>query len=292
MATPELDFREDEDWQWQDTRLIQLERSDDELRPHEIGCIDVFASQSGDLAGSYIPIERFADPDAAAAFSQQLDTQFAQTNTIPYQMDYFAERAALKHADGEVTWRSAGPAEYDAFIAQSAPQLDAPPHETLDPLLATAYELGGVPGRTVPIDTGTFQAVEQLGVSADTLRDDASRPLYDAASDTHYWIGVFQPDPADTDFCITSILSVQRDPATQQPVAHLAPCADGDWDTAYEHATNLIDVAHQQGLDACLDVAADMARDTQQHLIWDDGHGVQLDESTSRHVADQLELDR
>src|SRR5690606_13000268 len=144
-------------------------------------------------------------------------------------------------------WRGAEPAEYDAFAAQMTPALDAPPDQALDPLFQMAYELGGVPGRVVPLDHGLFQAVEQTGIQPESVQE--QNGFYDEVSQTHYWIGVFQPDPADTDFCVTSILSVNRDPETHAATAHLAPCADGDWDTAYDHANHLIDVASKQGFE-------------------------------------------
>ena len=98
----------------------------------------------------------------------------------------------------------------------------------------------------------------------------------DEVSNTHFWIGVFQPDSDDKQHCITSILSLTTDEAGDYH-AQLAPCAVGDWDTAHDNAHFLIEKAQQGGMDYAFDAAEAMARGSQQHDIWQSERGVPME---------------
>ena len=65
------------------------------------------------------------------------------------------------------------------------------------------------------VDEATFQALNAIGVQAENFDPNADPPpFYDAETGTAYWIGVFQPDKDDRENCVTSILSLGRNPET------------------------------------------------------------------------------
>ena len=147
------------------------------------------------------------------------------------------------------------------------------------PLLQTALELGGVLVERDVETTIDERVVQTLQENADVLasigvqvdRGDTEGnppPYYDEATGTAYWIGVFQPDEGDRDNCVTSILSLGRNPETGEMEAQLAPCVPGNWDKTYAAAEHLIEVAGRGGIEQVFDTAEGMALATDQRELW------------------------
>ncbi|GIK64413.1 MAG: hypothetical protein BroJett018_22070 [Chloroflexota bacterium] len=140
-----------------------------------------------------------------------------------------------------------------------------------DQLLAQTVAVSGAELAREEIDQPhELQAVMRgLGLQAEDF-DPASipPPLFDESTNTAYWIGVYQPDPNNSNEAITSILSIHQDEAGQ-PIAHLAPVATGDWNHAYRTAEYLLGVAERtQDVGQVLDTAEAMALATQQRDLW------------------------
>jgi hypothetical protein len=173
---------------------------------------------------------------------------------------------------------------YDPALA------DIPSEAARDPLLAEALALGGVEMAHRPelaVEEDTTQALSAIGIQAEGF-DSISEPppFVDEQTGTAYWIGVFQEDVDDPDHCITSILSVGRNPETGAVEAQLAPCVPGSWDKAYDAAEYLINVAQRGGIDRCFDAAEGMALATDQRDFWDAERGLRLDAPTTQNIAD------
>src|SRR5690606_22617854 len=95
------------------------------------------------------------------------------------------------------------------------PEPDIPPEYAFDELLRTAYELGGVAieMEEEPTYYPAAQAMGEIGLSADGFDPDRDPPpCYDQATNTAYWMGVYQPAPDDREVCVASTLSLTRDP--------------------------------------------------------------------------------
>ena len=292
----------DEGWSWHDARLIGVDRGEEtEGRRYEVGVIDLYANaDTGDLGGSYLPIAAFSDDVPAAAFYHDLQAQIHEAGLASYQVPDFAEGKAFEMNAEPETWRGAEPAEYAAFeylrdLEAFDPALaDDPPEEALDPLIQTAIELGGVARAVEPevepepvVDEAAFQALNAIGVQAENFDPNADPPpFYDVETGTAYWIGVFQPDKDDRENCVTSILSLGRNPETGEMEAQLAPCVPGDWDKAYTSAEYLIQVAQKGGIDQVFDTAEGMALATDQREFWETERGVALEPEATREIAD------
>jgi hypothetical protein len=171
---------------------------------------------------------------------------------------------------------------------------DEPPDNVVDPLIQTAIELGSVARAVEPevetpqIEDGSaFQALNAIGIEAENF-DPAKDPppFYDAETGTAYWIGVFQPDKEDRENCVTSILSLGRNPETGEMEAQLAPCVPGEWDKAYASAEYLIQVAQKGGIDRCFDAAEGMALATDQRELWESERGVALEAEAAHEIAE------
>lgn len=275
----------DEAWRWHDARLIGVEREADDR--YEIGVMDVYANRdTGDLGASYLSIAAFPERDVAVAFYNQLEEEIAQTGLAPDQMlDLLEERAQSMHPEPQ-NWRTAGQAEYAAYdFVRGLDEPDMPAQEAVDPLLAEAYRLGGVlspdPARA---------ALDDIGVRVDHFDAQAPPAFYDEASDTRYWIGVFQPEADERDPCITAILSLAPDEAGRL-TAQLAPCAVSDWDTAYANAEFLIEQARNGGIERVFETAEAMARGAHQHDLWQTERGLPLDAPTTQAVQEAWEAD-
>lgn len=293
----------DESWSWHDARLIGVDRgADTEGQRYEVGVIDLYAdADTGDLGGSYLPIAAFSDDIPATAFYHDLQGQIHEQGLAPYQVPDFAEARAFEMNPEPANWRGAQPAEYAAYgylrdLETFDPALaDDPPEEALDPLIQTAIELGGVARAVEPeveaepgIDEAAFQALNAIGVQAENFDPSTDPPpFYDAQTGTAYWIGVFQPDKDDRDNCVTSILSLGRNPETGVMEAQLAPCVPGDWDKAYASAEYLIQVAQKGGIEQVFDTAEGMALATDQRDFWETERGVALEPDTTREIADR-----
>lgn len=289
----------DEGWGWHDARLIGVERETDDGTRYEIGAIDVYANvNTGDLGGSYLPVASFEDVDVAAAFYHTLQEQIHDEGLPAYQVPEFAEARAAEMNPEPEQWRGATPEEYAAYEHLrdledgSIGGRDEPPDTAIDPLLQTAIELGGVvvePEVEAPqIEDGTaFQALNAIGIEAENFDPtNDPPPFYDAETGTAYWIGVFQPDKEDRDHCVTSILSLGRNPETGEMEAQLAPCVPGEWDKAYASAEYLIQVAQKGGIDRCFDAAEGMALATDQRDLWENERGLALEPEAAREIAD------
>lgn len=290
----------DEAWAWHDARLIGVDRGEDAgNRRYEIGAIDLYAdANTGDLGGSYLPIASFSDEAPALGYYHDLQEQIHDQGLAPYQVQEFAEARAFEMNAEPENWRGAEPIEYAAYdylrgLETFDPALaDEPPQESVDSLIQTAIELGGVvvepelEPETV-VEEAAFQALNAIGVQAENFNPNADPPpFYDAETGTAYWIGVFQADPDDHEHCVTSILSLGRDPETGEMEAQLAPCVVGDWDKAYSAAEYLIQVAERGGIEQVFDTAEGMALATDQRDLWETARGVPLEAEAARDIAD------
>ncbi len=293
----------DEGWGWHDARLIGVERETDDGTRYEIGAMDVYANvNTGDLGGSYLPVASFEDVDVAAAFYHNLQEQMHDQGLPAYQVPEFAEARAAEMNPEPEQWRGATLEEYAAYEHLRDLEdggiggRDEPPDYVVDPLLQTAIELGGVvravePEMEVPTpdieDQSAFQALSAIGIEAENFDPTKDPPpFYDAETGTAYWIGVFQPDKEDRENCVTSILSLGRNPETGELEAQLAPCVPGEWDKAYNAAEYLIQVAQKGGIDRCFDAAEGMALATDQRELWENERGVALEPEAAREIAD------
>ncbi len=290
----------DESWSWHDARLIGVDRGEEVAEGrYEIGVIDLYAdADTGDLGGSYLPIAAFRDEAPALGFYHDLQRQIHDQGLASYQVPDFAEARAFEMHPEPANWRGAQPAEYAAYdylrdLEAFDPALaDDPPPAALDPLLQTAIELGGVVVEqkieAEPIvDQVAFQALNAIGVQAENFDPTLDPPpFYDAETGTAYWIGVFQPDREDRDNCVTSILSLGRNPETGEMEAQLAPCVPGDWDKAYASAEYLIQVAGKGGIEQVFDTAEGMALATDQREFWENERGLPLEADATREIAD------
>jgi hypothetical protein len=289
----------DENWGWHDARLIGVERDTGGGTCYEIGAIDVYANvNTGDLGGNYLPVASFDDGDVAAAFYHTLQEQMHDQGLTAHQVPAFAEARAAEMNPELENWRGATLEEYAAY--EQLRDLDdggiggrdEPPDHAVDSLIRTAVELGGVvvepeaAGAQVE-DGSAFQALNAIGIEAENF--DPSKdppPFYDAETGTAFWIGVFQPDKEDRVNCVTSILSLGRNPETGEMEAQLAPCVPGEWDKAYASAEYLIQVAQKGGIDRCFDAAEGMALATDQRELWENERGVALEREAAREIAD------
>lgn len=290
----------DEAWAWHDARLIGVDRGEEagENR-YEIGAIDLYANaDTGDLGGSYLPVTAFGEEAPAVGYYHELQRQIHDAGLATYQVPDFAEARAFEMNAEPENWRGAEAAEYDAYEylrdleAFDRALADEPPDEAIDPLIQTAIELGGVVVEQEiepepEVDEAAFQALNAIGVEAENFDPTTDPPpFYDAETGTAYWIGVFQPDKDDRENCVTSILSLGRDPETGEMEAQLAPCVPGDWDKAYGAAEHLIRVAQKGDLEQVFDTAEGMALATDQRELWEAERGVPLEADAARDIAD------
>lgn len=286
----------DEAWSWHDARLIGVDRGEAARENrYEIGAIDLYANaDTGDLGGSYLAIAASGDVDEATHIYYDLQAQMHGQGLAPYQVPDFAEGKAFEMHPEPQNWRGAEPAEYDAYDylrnleAFDRTLADEPPEYTHDPLIQTAIELGGVVVEQeieseLEADEAAFQALNAIGVEAENFDPP---PFYDAETGTAYWIGVFQADRNDTNNCVTSILSLGRNPETGETEAQLAPCVPGDWDKAYASAEYLIQVAQKGGIEQVFDTAEGMALATDQRDFWESERGVPLEADATQEIAD------
>jgi hypothetical protein len=216
-----------------------------------------------------------------------------------------AERAAAQIAAREgfesPGWRGLTPEEYERYesefgLIETAGPDDSPPDYAHDDLLRLAYELGGV---VVDLEEPhpAALALSDIGLAAGDFDPDADRPpFYDAATNTAYWIGVYQPDPADHEVCVASVLSLTPDADTGAYDAQLAPCMVGDWDQAYSASQHLIGIAERRAdIERVFEAAEGMAIAADQREAWQRARGVPLEPDTAQdlgeHAAEQWEVD-
>jgi hypothetical protein len=295
-------YSSDDGWGWHDATLVAVGRvlEDGEQEQYSIGAVDLYANvHTGDLGGSYIEIETFDDIDHAAAYYHELQEDIHERGLLPFQLvDYATERAAERAAAcGEPVpaWRGATDLEYAAY--EEMRSLDAPGTPDLPPddLDLDAIFAGDVPdlndlfgdGDTPADEAATFKALREIGIAADGFNPDADPPPFiDPDTGTAYWIGVFQPDKDDPENCVTSILSLGRDPDTGEMAAQLAPCVPGDWDKTHEAAEYLLGVIERGGIERAFETAEGMALATDQRELWEAERGLPLEPDAAQELAD------
>ena len=276
LAQPAPD---DRDWSWYDARVIGIDRGPDVEQRFEVGAIDLYVnSDSGDIGGTYLTVERFDDAEVGAAYLYELQDSSLTGHDVIAQ----AERAVRERGD-QPQWRGASALEYEAYEYQAGLTVgdavpDLPPDSALEQLLETARSLGAtITRRDIPPDDAA-KALNTIGLNADTFDPVHNPPpFHDPQSGLSYWIGVYQPDSGSRDHCITSILSLGRNPETGVMEAQLAPCAAGDWDRAYATAEYLIGIAQKGGIEPVFDIAEGMAIATDQRALWTADRGLPLE---------------
>ncbi|MDX2159879.1 MAG: hypothetical protein SF162_01005, partial [bacterium] len=271
-------YATDDGWSWHDATIVAVGcvLEDGEQEQYSIGAVDLYANvHTGDLGGSYIEIETFDDIDQAAAYYHELQDDIHERGLLPFQLvDYAGGRAAERAAGrGEPApvWRGATDVEYAAYDEMRS--LDAPGAPDLPPddLDLDAIFAGDVPDLNALFgdadtstpsadEAATFKALREIGIAAENFNPDADPPPFvDPDTGMAYWIGVFQPDKDDPENCVTSILSLGRDPDTGEMAAQLAPCVPGDWDKSYEAAEYLLGVVEKGGIERAFETAEGMA---------------------------------
>jgi hypothetical protein len=300
----------DERWLWLEARLVGLEQRDGagEISGYEVGCVDLYAdTTSGDLGGAYLRVQAFGPDEQARAedFFTRLTGYAHAKDLATHNLPDLAERAAAQIAAREGReppgWRGLTPEEYGRYesefgLIETARPDDSPPDFAHDELLRLAYELGG---EVVDLEEPrpAAQALGDIGLAAGDFDPDADRPpFYDAAKNTAYWIGVYQPDPGDREVCVASILSLTRDADTGEYDAQLAPCMVGDWDQAYAASQHLIRIAERRAdIERVFEAAEGMAIAADQREAWQHERGVPLEPDTAQdlgeYAADQWEVE-
>jgi len=282
-----------QDWNWHETRLIGVER-ENRLNPYEIGVMDVYSNPgTGDLGGSYLTLASFPDSDSAIAYANELQAEMDEQEIPVYEMTTFAENKAFERQPEPANWRSASPEEYASYEYMRDLGLfdaDDPPDTSIEPLIETAVELGGVVELELDDDTA-FQALRRIGIDTGDFNPDDNPPPYrDEQTGTAYWIGIFQPDQDDPENCVTSILSLGQNPDTGEMEAQLAPCVPGDWDKTYDVAEYLIQIAERGGIEQVFDTAEGMALATDQRDQWQAERGLQLSPESASDIADMTDF--
>jgi len=293
-AAPTYDT--DEGWGWHDAAIIAVERvmPDGETEQYSIGAVDLYANaHTGDLGGSYLQMGTFDDLDEAAAYYHELQGDIHEQGLLPFQLpDFAAERAAERAAArGEPvpTWGAMGDVEYAAYEEMRSldtPEMPDLPPDNLDlDAIFAAYDREHEP--LAAVESPTFKALRDIGIAADDFNPDADPPPFiDPDTGTAYWIGVFQPDKDDPENCVTSILSLGRDPDTGEMEAQLAPCVPGDWDKAYTAAEYLLGVVEKGGIERAFETAEGMALATDQRELWEAERGLTLEADAAQDLAE------
>jgi hypothetical protein len=295
-----------QEWSWLDARFVGLEQvnTQGELTGYEVGCVDLYANTvSGDLGGIFLRVQAFGpdEVDQAEDLLNRLNGYAYEKGVAAHELPEMAERAAARIATRESVelpeWRALTPDEYALFerewgLAQTVGP-DIPPEHAHDDLVRLAYELGGVEAELHP----AAQALTGLGLAArDFDPDHDLPPFYDETTQTAYWIGIYQPDPADRQTCVASILSLTRDPDSGDYEAQLAPCVAGEWDKAYEASEHLIGIAERSDdIERVFEAAEGMAIAAGQRDGWQHERGVSLEPDSAQDIgeytAQQWELD-
>jgi len=288
-------YDSDAGWGWYDATIVAVGRvlEDGETEQYSIGALDLYANvHTGDLGGSYLEIGTFDDLDEAAAYYHEVQGDIHERGLLPFELVDFAteratERAAVR-GESAPEWRAASDMEYAAYDEmRSLDTSDAPdlPPDDLDLDAIFADEI--TPERSDTLETPAFRALREIGITADALDlQNDPPPFIDPDTGTAYWIGVFQPDKDDPDNCVTSILSLGRDPDTGEMEAQLAPCVPGDWDKTYEAAEYLLGVVEKGGIERAFETAEGMALATDQRDLWEAERGLPLEPDAANDLAD------
>lgn len=288
------------DWSWHDAALVGVERANSAGDvQYEVGCVDLYANtQTGDLGGNYLRLDRFADVDAAANLYHQIQQTILDQHVPPFHIADFAARQSTTLAQNRglesPAWTACGPEEYSAYEQLRSPNIGEMSRvPALDFQNLLDQLAGGTehPARSTPSELSTqgstFQALHNIGIEAEGFDpDNDPPPFFDPTTNTAYWIGVFQPDRHDSSNCVASILSLARDPGTGEVEAMLAPCVPGDWDKAYQACEHLLTAVEKGGIERCFDTAEGMALAADQRKLWEQERGVSLDPDASHDLAD------
>jgi hypothetical protein len=287
------------DWSWLDARFVGLEQVDQtgQLTGCEVGCVDLYAdTASGDLGGLFLPVQAFEldELDQAEDLLNRLNGYAYDKNLAAHELPDLAEKAAVKIAVREnlapPEWRGLTPDEYALFESEwglvQDIEPDMPPEQVQDDLLRMAYELGGVEAEIEETHPAA-QALTGIGLTAGDFDPDRDAPpFYDETTQTAYWIGIYQPDPDDRETCVTSILSLTRDPDSGAYEAQLAPCVAGDWDKAYQSSEHLIGIAQRSDdIGRVFEAAEGMAIAADQRQEWQHERGVALEPESAQDIA-------
>jgi hypothetical protein len=259
-------FDPDAGWHWHDGTLIALAHPgpDASQERYAVGAVDVYANAlTGDLGGSYLEIGAFDSLDEAADLYASLQADIHDRHLLPFQFMTFAQDKAVERGQSAPEWRGMGEAEYAAYDA------------------VRSLESGDI----AQPEQSVSEALRQIGLGADGFDLDADAAPFTDDAGTRYWIGVFQPDPAQPDACVTSILSLGHDPDSGELHAALAPCVPGDWDRSFEAAEYLIDVAGRDGIESALDAAGVLALATDQRELWRSERGIPLGPDAASDLA-------
>ena len=291
----------DSHWSWHDAALVGVERTNaaGEVQ-YEVGCVDLYANtQTGDLGGNYLRLDSFTDVDAAADLYHQIQRTIHDQHVPPFYIADFAARqsATLAQQRGveSPTWAACGPEEYSAYEQLRSPAPDERENTPVQVFQNLIDQLAGVNETArltnAPAEASqpgsTFQALHDIGLEVEGFDPDKDPPpFFDEATNTAYWIGVFQPDRHDSSNCVASILSLARDPDTGDVQAMLAPCVPGDWDRAYAACEHLLNAVEKGGIERCFDAAEGMALAADQRKLWEQDRGVALDTDAAQELAD------
>lgn len=288
-------------WSWHDATLVGVERVGAAgATSYEIGCVDLYSNpQTGDLGGNYLRINSFGDVDAAADFYHDLQRTIHEQRLLPFNIAEFAAKRAEAYAHEQAletpTWTACSPVEYSAYEAIHLPNENAedlPPPTILQNLMNGLNGLSDIadqsPIMQVPHErSSTFQALHNIGIEAEGFNPDKDPPpFFDEATNTAYWIGVFQPDRHDSSNCVASILSLARNPKTGEVEAMLAPCVPGDWDKTHQACEHLLDAVEKGGIERCFDAAEGMALAADQRELWEKERGLSLEPDAADELAD------
>lgn len=288
-------FDTDAGWGWHDASIVAVGRvlEDGETEQYSIGAVDLYANvHTCDVGGSYLEMATFDDIDEAAAYYHETQNDIHDRGLLPFELVEYATDRAAERAQGRgepiPQWRGASDVEYAAYEeVQSLNTPGAPdlPPDDLDLDTIFADDGGAIPPELD--DPSTFRALREIGIAADALDTDTDPPPFiDPHTGTAYWIGVFQPDADDRQNCVTSILSLGRNPDTGEMEAQLAPCVPGDWDKTYEAAEFLLGVVERGGIEGAFDAAEGMALATDQRELWEAERGLPLEPNAARELAD------
>jgi len=290
------------EWSWVDARMVGLEQFDPagQLTGYEVGCVDLYANtQTGDLGGVFLRVQTFepGELDRAEDLFNRLNGYAYDKDLAAHELPDLAEKAAGKIAEREGTtlpeWRGLTPDEYIQFERQLGLVQDVepefPPEQAQNDLLHTAYDLGGVQTDIQAEEQHpAVRALTGIGLSAEDFDPDRDvPPFYDEATQTAYWIGIYQPDPDDRETCVASILSLTRDPDTGDYEAQLAPCVAGNWDKAYQSSEHLIGIAQRSDdIERVFEAAEGRAIAADQRDTWQQERGVRLEPESAQNIAD------
>ncbi|MBZ0310382.1 MAG: hypothetical protein K8I82_30250 [Anaerolineae bacterium] len=278
IPTPASHIERDTSWQLQHSQImIEAIQSDPHADPtgYAVGVVEVWQDpQTGDQAGTYLHMADAPYLQRAEEMQSNIYRLVDEAGVSEAEFGNFAH--GLIKGRGE--WQPLTDAQWrqvDNTLAPDTPNFD---DDVLwaerDRLLAQAFE---AVESEPPILPNYDQAVKDLGIQIEGFDPNTTPPpLFDAKTNTAYWIGVYQ-DPETPDQGITSLLSIQMD-ENDTPQARLAPVAMGDLDHAQRTAEYLLTVAERtQDVGQMLDAAESMAVATQHRELWEAGQGIAVE---------------